>query len=193
MLHTKGFTLLELLVVMAITAVLTALGVYGMSFLRQTIVLEGAAQELVANLTKAQNLARNSVLRQTDFQNLQQGVGSNPLDSFAGYALVFSNSSYQLNYCSFVGSSKQTYDCQTVVSDTVKAAQYVDVVVSVTPVECSAIIFSRLEPNILNMNDTIDVPLTGTQCQIELRLGTASGDINKVITVDTLYDTINAR
>jgi prepilin-type N-terminal cleavage/methylation domain-containing protein len=57
----KGFTLLELMVVMGIAAALLALGTVGLISFRNTVQLDQVRSDFISQLRTAQNLAKNSV------------------------------------------------------------------------------------------------------------------------------------
>lgn len=58
----SGFTLLEVLVVFAITAILVAITVGGLTYLQNAVVLDNAIRDIKVEIQSAQNNARNSLV-----------------------------------------------------------------------------------------------------------------------------------
>jgi len=98
----RGFTLLEAVIVMAIIAIISGLGIYGIVRYRSTVELNSVYSELVTSIKKQRNKAINSVVYNP---SNQVGITFNAPDF---YSLRFNlgTGTYDLYICNSVGSSK---------------------------------------------------------------------------------------
>lgn len=62
----KGFTLVELLVVLAIVGLVSGLGIWGMSAFQRAVTLQQAVDEVIAVAKETRNRAENNVLEVTN-------------------------------------------------------------------------------------------------------------------------------
>lgn len=184
----KGFTLLELLVVMAIAAVVIGLGLVGMNLFRQTTQFQQAEVAFIADLRAAQNSARNSVSSQ-----VLVDAGNTPIQAQVdGYALFFSNDNYSIHHCfEQVTAFATQYDCGTVEEPDLKAGDFLDI--EIRPLDfnkCRGLFFSRLSGNISAMENTLDTLDDVGVCEIRIQ-HLYNGSLSRVLSIDVSQNSIN--
>lgn len=171
----KGFTLLELMVVMGIMAALLALGTAGLVSFRNTVELDQVRSDFVSQLRTAQNLAKNSVT---------SGVlGGDPFTSKVdAYAIYLSENDYSLQYC-LKQSGSTNYDCSNAEKADLnpQASSTVDIYTN-DPGKCVGVMFERLSGKMYSMNGYITTPNSTGSCVITFR-HSVSG-ITREVTLD---------
>ena len=171
-----AYTIVEILVVLGIIAVLSGVGIAGMTLFRRTVQIEQAKNDLLSALRETGNLARNSVssaVRGTD-------VLSGRVD---GYALFIDlqEGNYSLRYCikgSFIGQLQ--YDCTGVEksSSQMLSAPEVDIF-PVDPAKCQGIFFARLTGDISALSSDIGAPDDVGNCILNLT-HTQGGELRQI-------------
>jgi prepilin-type N-terminal cleavage/methylation domain-containing protein len=127
----KAFTLIELIMVMAIIATLAIMGVYGLTRFRGFLELQTSYNDIVSIIKTIQNSARNSI---------QLNDGTTP----EYYTISFTDNKYSLLSCN-------NANCISVSSST-------DIQIGSSPrvvvvnENCSNIAFGRLTGNIVSIN-----------------------------------------
>lgn len=143
MYRKPALSLIELLVVLAITAVLIGMGSSALILLRDRAVTKQAVDEFVQNFTGTRNLARNSVAVLSPGTNpgIQDDVRiAAQLADFDNYAIIFTDESYARGACKNMGNS---LDCSAVTGN-LKTSIYD--IVSASPLDpdrCNALIFNQ--------------------------------------------------
>ncbi len=143
MYRKPALSLIELLVVLAITAVLIGMGSSALVLLRDRAVTKQAVDEFVQNFTGTRNLARNSVSILSPGVNpdIQDDVRiAQQLADFDYYAIIFANESYARGVCKDMGNF---LDCSAV-AGSLKTSIYE--IVSAAPLDpdrCGALIFNQ--------------------------------------------------
>lgn len=176
--YYKGYTLVELLVVMSIIAVLSSLGIAGMTTFRNAIEVQNASFELASLLQTYENKSRNSVPSTAK-------TGSNVLDKRVdGYAIFFTGSNYDIRYCMKVGTS---WDCTGVEVRNAKLSEYSEV--TVTPIaadasRCRGILFERLTAKISRLTNSRSPAYSTGTCTIELVHGTTGTTVEMIFDLD---------
>ncbi len=143
MYRKPALSLIELLVVLAITAVLIGMGSSALILLRDRAVTKQAVDEFVQNFTGTRNLARNSVSVLSPGTNpgIQDDVRiAAQLADFDHYAIIFANDSYARGSCKNLGNF---LDCSAV-AGSLKTSIY-DIVsaTALDPDRCGALIFNQ--------------------------------------------------
>jgi type II secretory pathway pseudopilin PulG len=143
MYRKPALSLIELLVVLAITAVLIGMGSSALILLRDRAVTKQAVDEFVQNFTGTRNLARNSVsvLSPGTTPGIQDDVRiAAQLADFDHYAIIFANESYARGVCKNLGNF---LDCSAV-AGSLKTSIY-DIVstAALDPDRCGAVIFNQ--------------------------------------------------
>jgi len=85
----KGFTLLEILIVMAIIGVLIGVGTSGLMRLRDTMSAEQGVNQLSSYLKSEKNRAKNNVIDEGKLRANGSGVFENMRDYMLGTKLLF--------------------------------------------------------------------------------------------------------
>ncbi len=120
MYQKPAFSLIELITVMAITAILIGLGLSGLVNLRNSTTVKGAVDEFLINFNSTKNAARNSVITGLDASASDQDnlaiVGL--LDY---YGIVIRNNTFARGTCTS-GSVPQNLSCQY--SEPLKTGNY---------------------------------------------------------------------
>ena len=98
----RAFSLLEILVVLAITAVVMALGTYSLLSFRNFTQVQNGYTNLVSLLKQQQNKAKNSI--SSEAKRDQSGSILDSIPDF--YALSFTENKYSLYYCDKVGNDR---------------------------------------------------------------------------------------
>lgn len=139
--------MLELLVVLAIIATLSAIGIGGLTVLRTTVLLNQATNELVSLLRLGQARARNGAVSEMRFI----ATNSIPASRVDGFAFYFdSATTFSARYCYASGSTGSiNYNCSGVEA-TMSAAVLIPNglnEITVQPVDisvCRGVVISRL-------------------------------------------------
>lgn len=159
----RGFTILEVLVVIGVLAVLASLSTWGVFVFQRASQLEGAASELISNLRTIENSARNSV---------PVRITPNPpsilSDRVDGYLMTFANGNYGLSLCYIQGAN---YNCSLMISSQMKSVAYRDVTVSLLPADasrCNRILYERKTGQIYTMPAAIGAPQKGANCTVNV-------------------------
>ncbi len=139
----KGFSLIELLTVLAITAILLGIGITQLLTMRNRTLAKQALDEFIQNYNSVRNSARNSVLegRKTG-ANLSLTDDINVIekaDKMDYYAVKIVNDSYYKGTCEDVFSG---FACTFDENDLKDSKSDVIDVKPLSPEQCSAIIFS---------------------------------------------------
>ncbi len=129
----KGYTLLELIIVMSIIAIITLLGVSGFVSYRSYVQLESAYSDFVTGLKLQRNKALNSVS-----YNHPDSV-SLTVDVPDFYAVNMTNSSFKFYYCNKIGSSNYAI-CK---EDLNSKALVLPNTIQFQPQDCEIIAFQR--------------------------------------------------
>ncbi len=182
--NQKGLTLLELIVVMAITVVVGVLGIYGLVLFKRTSTLTQASREFVSNLESARNKARNNTL-----STVKRGQAIDPLvgkvDAYA-ISIDTATSDYSLKYCMLGTTVTTDYDCSGAERDNLKAKIYSDVLITfeqTSPYTCRGILFEAVTGRIMIFNDFAAIkPSTSTYCDVSLSFG--PGTEKRTIRID---------
>lgn len=93
--HYTAFTLLELIIVMAIVGIMSALGIQGLVLFRQTTQFKQAEADVITVFNNVRNKARNSVAS----GSLVSDSTLLPDAVVDGYAIYFENDTYSLYRC----------------------------------------------------------------------------------------------
>ncbi|MBN1915547.1 hypothetical protein JW796_00945 [Candidatus Dojkabacteria bacterium] len=163
--QNKGISFLELIVVIAIVAVLGSLSIVGLVRFRQTALLKQAAREVFASTELARNKARNSSL------STSKKVNSVLEAKVDAYALVFEGDNYALYYCdkaSSIGSGVDDYICNVETAN-LKQLIYSDISIEVdegSSYDCQGVLFERVSGNMRLFSDIGAVRTTKNICDI---------------------------
>ncbi len=87
---TKGYSLLELLVVLSIVGLMITIVIYGMVKFRQVMIISNATKEIALQLRKARRYAINNVVTKDGY-------------STSGYYIEFGNDDYRWGECDTYG------------------------------------------------------------------------------------------
>lgn len=160
------FTLIELVVVVAIIAVLLSVGIGSFTLLRNSIDLDQATNELLGLIRTAQSRARNS----STSAALYQMTGNSLLARVDGFAIYFdSTSQYSMRYCiATAGAGSTSYNCSGIEFPNAKSAQYGNITLQVNGSGCNGIVFSKLSGNISGISAANSVGVETGTCRYRL-------------------------
>lgn len=164
----KAFTLVEIMVVMAIIATLLVVGIGSFSLLRNSVELDQATNEFISIIRTMQNRARNSATSAV----LAALNPTNPLlarvDGFAVY--IDSTSQYSLRYCfASAGAGSTTYNCSGYELPNAKPATYSNITVqAVGGGSCNGIVFDKLSGDISGISSPNATAVDTGTCRYRL-------------------------
>ncbi len=185
----SGFSLLELIVVLAILAVMGSLSVLGLLRFRQTAILKQASREFFSNIETARNKARNNTLSTS--KDSSSNVFNSKVDA---YAIVLEGSNYSLYYCdktSSIGAGTQDYTCDVETAD-LKAQTFVDVAIAVdeeSAYECSGILFETVSGDMRLFNDIESVATVNNECTISVNF--SNTNLKELIKFDAVNNQVS--
>lgn len=163
-----GFTIIELLVVMTITALLFGLGILAMTLFRRSVQLDQASAEFTSNIRSVQNLARNSILTTEQLAQLQ-GAGDFELKDIVGFGIFFEEGgSYSSRYCVAASSLFFGADCSGVIEFDMRSNEYNQVSFNPQNDSCKGIVFERLTGNISSMQSAFNALIDVGECTINV-------------------------
>ncbi len=173
----KAFTIIEILAVMAIIAVISGLGIWGMTLFRQTAVIEQTLSNVVSSLRTAENRARNNISSQV-LQVATEDVLSSAVD---GYAIFFDSSeNYSLRYCLKTETfTDVVYNCRGIEIAELKPKEFSDVIIGTVENDCLGVLFTRGAADYLKMSNEIATPSNEDKCTISIKLeaGTSTREV----------------
>lgn len=150
-LKKRGYSLLELLVVLSIVGLMITIVIYGMVKFRQTMIISNATKEIALQLRKARRYAINNVVTKDGY-------------SASGYYIEFRNDDYRWGECNTHSSCS---------SESIMSSQYKGI--SVTGCksgteEYTVVKFDHVTGEFNFMNNPGEVPLAGIpdSCIIEV-------------------------
>ena len=176
-----AITLIEIVVVMAIIAVLVGLGLIGMNIFRRTAQLQSAYNDLSSNLSSYRNMARNSVpsVRKPGATDIDRIVDS--------YAVFFSNNDYHLYYCEDTGNILNQYSCENtpglIERPNEKSGDHAAISISLRAIDlprCSGILFERKTGSMYSMSSVLAAPQATGECRINVE-HTENGNVKTMI------------
>lgn len=183
-LSTKtGFTLVELVISLAIFSIMTALVVARYGSFNQGILLTNLAYDIALTLRTAQSYGLN-------VKSVRVGTDTNFVDSFAGtYGVHFSSQSGSNTTILFFadnGFSPLSYDKDdtTISTLTIKRGSYVKVVCTGSYDTCSTspdtldVLFKRPDPNAIITSNAASSP---TYPYAEIHLLSTDGGTKKIV------------
>lgn len=166
----KALTLLELVVVMGVIAVISAMSVFGLIRFRSVIELNNGYTDIVSLLKTTQNAARN----------VTSDGNPNSTNVPDLYSLKFENDKFSKTNCELFG---ERYTCISTETQTTIAPA----INFVTDVNCTFIGFTPLTGEIVSLNSSGNVT-DMQECNINI-IHSVSGDV-KELKVDLLSNTI---
>ncbi len=155
----KGFTLLELMVVMGIAAALLALGTVGLISFRNTVQLDQVRSDFISQLRTAQNLAKNSVA--------SAALGGDLFESKVdGYAIFLNGNNYSLQYC-LKQEGSTNYDCSNAERTDLNPQPGTSIVISTSDAnKCLGFMFERLSGKMYSMSGYVTRPDSTGSCVV---------------------------
>ena len=178
----KAFTLVELLVVMAIIGAMLAMGIYAMVQFRRTIQLQQATSQILGIIKETQNLAKNNTLAKDvtadpNFNNL----------SF-GYFLVFKDFNIYRTLGKRVQGPGQNWTIRDpLTTNGLKSDIFGDV--QIIPDNCYAVVFINLTGDIIIQQTQASIPQDlNTSCRLQIK-HTQEAAFYKVISINIKNDT----
>jgi type II secretory pathway pseudopilin PulG len=166
----KGFTLVEALVAMGITAALLGLGTVGIMSFRATVELQNANSDTFSFIRTLQNRARNSVSFTLN--------GEQVIPDYYGFTV--SGSDLLAQYCQESGSTVTCAPLPQQLNQNISEKISLDF-------DCEGILFSTLNENIFELsNNTL---VDDSQCQ--LRIIHTSNSNSRNINFDLAKNTVD--
>ena len=181
----KAFTLMEVIVVMAIIAIITGLSVVGIVRYKATVELNYVYTEFVSGVKTQRNKANNSISYNPS------GAESLTFIAPAFYSIRLANNSYDFYICNFVGSNN-LISCgldTSIKKSTIPSGIEINA-------NCYGFGFRLINSDLVKIDDNSFITNGGFQstpnpgtCDINL-LNSQTG-INKIINIDFVYDKLN--
>jgi prepilin-type N-terminal cleavage/methylation domain-containing protein len=147
--YKQAFTLLELLVVMAIMATMAGLGIQGLIIFRQTVQFQQTESDIITSLNTVRNMARNGVASQ-ELKLTGGGLSNAVVDA---YALHFVDGNYSIYRCRITRAfSGDQASCTNLEKANLKGESLTEVnVVPVDAEKCSTLLFIRLSGDVQSL------------------------------------------
>lgn len=185
MTRKRGFTLLELLVIMGIIAAITGMGIYGLSRFQANTQVQTAANDTITLLRTVQNDARNSVSF-VDDSSLDPSICSSNGNCVPDYYGVnFDSQGYHVYGCLQSGSN---IVCPSQNEIEIDGVSFPGITFSYIGTACGYISFERLTGDIKDVNgNPLWTVSSNSICTI--RISNTFGD-NKSIEVNLLTNAI---
>ncbi|HLD03307.1 MAG TPA: prepilin-type N-terminal cleavage/methylation domain-containing protein [Candidatus Dojkabacteria bacterium] len=177
-----AFTLVELLVVMAIIGAMLAMGIYAMVQFRRTIQLQQATSQILGIIKETQNLAKNNTLE-------KNVVADANFDKYSfGYFLVFKDFNiYRALGQRLQGPGEVWRIRGSLPATGLKSDIFAEV--QIKPVNCYAVVFINLTGDIIIQQTAANVPQDiDTSCRLQIQ-HTQEAAIYKVIDINIINDT----
>lgn len=147
MLKKPAFTLLELLVVMGVIAMMTGMGIYGLTRFQANTQVQTVTTDTLTLLRTVQNNAKNSIsFATTPTANDICSSNNNCVADY--YAVTFSSSDYQVFACQKSGSN---ITCPSQNNLNIQSVTYPDITFSYEGTGCNYIAFQRLSGDIIDV------------------------------------------
>lgn len=149
----KGYSLLELLVVLSIVGLMISIVIYGMVKFRQTMIISNATKEIALQLRKARRYAINNVVTEDGY-------------SPSGYYIELGNNDYKWGECDIQPSCKS----KSAMSSQYKGISVTGCIYGVE--EYTVIKFDHVTGEFNFMTNPSEVPPLGMpdSCIIEIRI-----------------------
>lgn len=158
----RGFTLLEILISMAILGTLAVLGIWGILTLRRSVELQQSTNDLVSVIKETRSTAKNNTItKNVDTDNY-----------IYGYVLEFTPNSIQRFLCAKdINSLVDVWNCITPGEQIIADFLYTQInVVTSGSAQCKKILFENLtgEIRIITATPTASTPFSDGYCEIDL-------------------------
>lgn len=177
----KAYTLIEIVIVMAIIALISGLSIVGIIRYKSSVEINATYTDIIASLKTQRNKAVNSVSYNPDPENI---VGFN---SPAFYALVFLNNKYEYYFCEEVGINNLVNCAKEENTSIIPPAN--EIVISST---CQGIGFKHLTGDIVKLNlqsnGSGNFETTPSPGKCIINITHSQVDISRDIPVDVTYD-----
>lgn len=176
----SAFSLLELIVVMAIAAILMSLGLTSLISLRNTTLIKQSVTEFTENINGVRNSARNTVIsgRPVGVSPAAEEETINAVNNLDYFAIKFENNNYQQGTC----SSTSTQLICTFSAVNMLKPNPANVIVNPEAEGCGAIIFSLSTGNFRFANLAQEVATFNNtkKCNYSFRNGETGGTTIRV-------------
>lgn len=169
----KGYTIIEVLIVLAIIGVLLALSMAGLTQLNRVLQADQASKDFISIIKETKNFAKNNnVSQETDRTKL--------LTHQFGYKLDFSGGTIKRSLCNKVyGASWQGASCPDAID--LKPQTYSNIIFKV--VNCDAVIFENLTETVAFMYSGLETSIN--KCEIDIRFAD-DNSLYRVLTFNSL-------
>lgn len=183
----KAFTVVELMVVMAIIALLSGLGIQALITFQQTVQFQQAQADIITIFNNIRNQARNSVASKgevIDGSTLPNAVVD-------GYAIFFDDNTYSLRSCTITrrATSELEGSCNKVEDQDAKPISVNEVnIYPLDPSVCKGILIERLSVDFYAMEDITSTLQNPAECVFRIE-HSRNSELVRDIKIDLINNT----